>query len=249
MIAILNNTPTAILFKSYLEQLIKEYHELNETHETSVRTANSIYKNGKRDNVYTEEHLRNSLNLTLAEATKTFSQGAELLNSKANRYIAELKKKIVPALSDFNKPADYAVKVNNAIQFVQVEGAEIDDATAFQILHEFINDTETMQRFRSVIEHQKGEKLSDAYGRTTFPLTFGRLQKCEQLLEAFAELEATTSRLFIYKKAETETEYTPGGVKLSVPMDVYSQLISEKNAVEQAETLEKMTSELLTTTD
>lgn len=249
MNVIINRTPTAVLFKAYLEQLMKEYHELNKELETAYRTANKQYKDDSASGVYTAEHLRRSLDLTLGAATEKFYKSSEQLNAKAKSYISELKKKIVPALSEIENPADYAVRVNNALQFLQIEGAEIDDATAFQILHDFERDIETMQRFRSVIEHQKGEKLSDAYGRTTFPLTFGRLEKCEQLLEAFAELEATADRLFIRKKAETETEYTPSGVKLSVPMDGYSQLIGETNAAEQAETLEKMVGELFTTTD
>lgn len=249
MNVIINRTPTAVLFKAYLEQLINTYHELNKELETAYRTANKQFKDGSASKVYTDEYLQQILRSGTEQASSSFATQAAALNDKAKRYIAELKKKIVPALSEIEKPADYAVRVNNALQFVQVEGAEIDDATAFQILHDFINDIETMQRFRSAIEHQKGEKLSDAYGRTTFPLTFGRLEKCEQLLEAFAELEATADRLFIRKKAETETEYTPSGVKLSVPMDGYSQLISEKNAAEQAETLEKMVGELFTTTD
>lgn len=249
MNVIINKTPTAVLFKAYLEQLTKEYHELNKELEMTYRTANKQYKDGIASGVYTNEHLRRSLDLTLGVATDKFYKCSESLNVKARNYIAELKKKIVPALSEIDKPADYSVRVNNALQFVQVEGAEIDDATAFQILHDFEWDVETMRRFRSVIEHQKGEKLSDAYGRTTFPLTFGRLEKCEKLVEAFEELEATVERLFIRKKAETETEYTSTGVKLSVPMDGYSQLIGEEIAVKQAETLEKMVAELLTTTN
>lgn len=249
MNVIINKTPTAVLFKAYLEQLISEYHEANKELESSYRTANKQYKDGVANGVYTDEHLRRSLDLALGVATDQFFKSSERLNIKAKNYISELKKKIVPALSETEKPSDYAVRVNNALQFVQVEGAEIDDATAFQILHDFEKDVETMQRFRSVIEHQKGEKLSDAYGRTTFPLTFGRLEKCEQLIEALAELEATADRLFIRQKAETETEYTPHGVKLSVPMDSYSQLIGEKNAAEQAETVEKMVGELFTVTE
>ena len=249
MNVIINKTPTAVLFRAYLEQLAKEYHELNEELETAYRTANKQYKDDSLRGVYTDKHLRRNLDLALGTATDKFYKASEQLNAKAKSYISELKKKIIPALSEMEKPSDYAVRVNNALQFVQVEGAEIDDATAFQILHDFERDVETMRRFRSVIEHQKEEKLSDAYGRTTFPLTFGRLEKCEKLIEAFEELETTIERLFIRKKAETETEYTSTGVKLSVPMDRYSQLIGEEIAVKQAETLEKMVAELLTTTN
>lgn len=246
---IINKTPTAVFFKAYLEQLINEYHELNKQLDEAYRTANKEYKDGFASKVYTDEYLQKQLCSRTDKASDNFKAKAEALNGKAKRYIAELKSKIIPALSEAEKPTDYAIRINNALQFIQLEGAEIDDTTAFQILHEFINDVETMQRFRSVIEHQKGEKLSDAYGRTTFPLTFKRLENCESFLEAFAELEATTDRLFIGKKSETETEYTPSGVKLFVPMDGYTQLISEKNAAEQAETLEAMASELFTTID
>lgn len=249
MKVIMNKTQTDILFKKYLQQLTEEYHELNKRLEESFKTAHKKYKNDIESREYTDEYLKRTLDLSLGDAMDKFYKSSEQLNAKAKSYISELKKKIVPALSGFDKPADYAVRVNNALQFVQVEGAEIDDATAFQILHDFVNDIPTMQRFRSVIEHQKGEKLSDAYGRTTFPLTFGRLERCEKLLEAFADLESTANVLFVCKKQETEPEYMTNGVKLSIPMDCYKQLISEKNAIEQAETLEKMVGELFTTTD
>ncbi len=249
MIAIINRTPTAVLFKAYLEQLISEYHEQNKQLETGYRTANNQYKDDSASGIYTTEHLQKNLDSMRKAALNEFYKNSELLNVKAKNYISELKNMILPALSDIEKPSDYAVRVNNALQFIQLEGEKVDDATASQILRDFLNDIEIMQRFRSVIEHQKGKKLSDAYGRTTFPLTFGQLQRCEQFFEAFAELEATTDHLFIYKKAETETEYASNGVKLVVPMDSYSQLISEKNAVEQAETLEKMVSELFPTTN
>ena len=249
MNVIISQTPTTVVLKSYLEQLTKNFHELNTQLETAYRTANRRYKEGSASNVYSEEHLQELLRSETEQASSSFKAQADTLNGKANRYVSELKKQIISALSEFNKPADYAVRIGNALQFIKAEGTEIDDATASQILHDFERDTKTMQRFRSVIEHQKGEKLSDAYGRTTFPLTFGWLEKCEQLLEAFAELEATTAHLFVGRKAETETEYTPSGVKLAVPMDGYSQLIGERNAAEQAETLETMIGELFTTTD
>ena len=249
MNVIINKTPTAVLFKAYLEQLISEYHEANKELEASYRTANKQYKDGIANGAYTDEHLRRSLDLALGVATDQFFKSSERLNVKAKSYISELKKKIIPALSETEKPSDYAVRVNNALQFVQVEGTEIDDATAFQILHDFERDIETMQRFRSVIEHQKGEKLSDAYGRTMFPLTFGRLEKCEHLIRAFEELEGTAEKLFVCGKTETETEYLKNGKKLSVPMDGYMQLMSEKNIIEQAEKTEAMIAELFTTTD
>ena len=58
MNVIINKTPTAVLFKAYLEQLTKEYHELNKELEMTYRTANKQYKDGIASGVYTDEHLR-----------------------------------------------------------------------------------------------------------------------------------------------------------------------------------------------
>lgn len=232
-----------------LKAIMNDYHELNKQLDTSVRDANKQYKDGLRSGVYTDEHLRKALDTKLGEATAHFNEAAEQLNAKAKKHISAMKETVIPALSDFAKPADYYIRVNNALQFIQADGAEIDDETASQILHEFERDVETMQRFRRVIENQKGEKLSDAYGDTTFPKTFGRLERCEKLIAAFAELESTADRLFVRTKSETETEYTKTGVKLSVPMDCYTQLVSETNVVEQADTIESMIGTLFTSSE
>lgn len=235
--------------KKYLEQLIEEYHQLNEQLDAAVRAANQQYKENAASDMYTAEYLENRLKDSVDKAHADFAAQAAALNANAKKHIAALKRKILPALSDTAKAADYAVKVNNALQFIQLEGVEISDETASEILREFIGDIETMKRFRSVIEHQRGEKLTDAYGRTTFPLTFGWLTKCEQLTAAFSELEETAAHLFTRKKAETETEFLRNGLKLSVPMDSYMQHMDEKNTSEQAETVEAMLTELFPTSD
>ena len=238
-----------IILSETLKGLMNEYHELNRQLEESYRTANRQYKDGVTSGVYTDYHLRKALDTKLGEATALFNSEAEQLNAKAKKHISAMKEMVIPALSDIEKPDDYYIRVNNALQFIQAEGAGIDDETAYQILHDFERDVETMQRFRRVIENQKGETLSDAYGKTTFPLTFGRLEKCEMIISVFSELESTVDRLFIRNKSETETEYTKTGVKLSVPMDCYTQLVSEANAVEQAETIESMIGTLFTSSE
>ncbi len=246
---VINKSIATVELKKALEHLIEEYHSYNKELEESTRTANQKYKQGFSENVYTDEYLLKALSEATEKASSCFYGEAEALNAKARQHIAAMKAKLIPALNEGERSSDYAVKVNNALQFIQLEGAEIDDSTAANILKEFLSDIDTMQRFRSVIEHQKGEKLSDAYGNTTFPLTFGRLTKCERFIEALEELEGTAEKLFIRGKAETETEYLKNGKKLSVPMDSYMQLMSEKNIIEQAEKAEAMTAELFTTTD
>lgn len=230
--------------KKFLEQLIAAYHELNAQLEGNIRSANQKYREQSQEQVFTDEYLQNNLNHTIAQAMTEFLSQAAVLNTQAKQHIAAAKEKQSASLVMVDKLPDYAIRVSNALAFLQIEGPEITDATAAQILKDFLGDVEIMQRFRSVIERQKGEKLSDAYGKTTFPLTFGQLEKCEMLLDAMAELENMAEHLFIRKKTETEVEHFKNGVKLYVPMDGYSQQVGELSILEQAGTVEAMAAEL-----
>lgn len=230
--------------KTFLEQLIAAYHELNNHLEESIRAANRQYKEKSSEQVYTEEYLKKNLKQAIDKATADFQAKAADLNTQAKQRITAIKEKLVAHLMTAEKAPDYAVRVGNALSFLQLEGPEITDATAAQILKDFLRDIEIMQRFRSVIERQKGETLTDAYGNTTFPLTFGHLEKCETLFECLADLEKLVDPLFIRKKAETEVEHFSGGLKLSVPMDSYSQQVGELSVVEQAGQVETMAAEL-----
>ncbi len=247
MIAILNNQLTDVSIESLLEQVMKEYHELNTQLENGVRALNEQYKVNLKSGRYTDDYVQELLSNGLKAKKDEFQKRAEKLNQKAVSYIATLKKKILNAFTPISVPSDYAVKVNNALQFLKLEGVEITDEIAYQITKEFVNDVDTMQRFRRVIEHQIDDSLTDAYGNTRFPLTFGRLTNCERFMKTYSELEDVVKDMFIRKKSETETEYLSNGKKLSVPMDGYTQLASEQRAIEQAKTVEMMVLELFKT--
>lgn len=233
-----------INIKKYLEEIISEYHDLNTRLEEGVRAANQGYQAKSLEKTYTPEYLQNSLYKAVNQAMEEHLTNAAELNRKVRQHITATREKLSADLAVKNKPDDYSVRINNALAFLQIEGPEITDATAAQILKDFLGDVEIMQRFRSVIERQKGDKLSDAYGKTTFPLTFGQLEKCEMLMDAVAELENMAEHLFIRKKAETEVEHFKNGVKLYVPMDGYSQQVGELSILEQAGTVETMAAEL-----
>ena len=230
--------------KTFMEQLIAAYHELNNQLEGSVRSANQNYRDQSLEQVYTDEYLQNNLQQTIAQAMTDFLSQAAELNTQVVQRIAATKEMLIDALAAKSKPTDYAVRISNALAFLQIEGAEITDATAAQILKDFLGDVEIMHRFRSIIERAKGEKLTDAYGKTTFPLTFGQLERYEILMGAVAELENMAEHIFIRKKAETDVEHLRNGVKLYVPMDSYSQQVGELSIVEQAGTVEAMAAEL-----
>lgn len=154
-----------------------------------------------------------------------------------------------------NREVRDAIKHSGAYQYeiaytIGISEA-ISDETAAQILRDFTGDMEIMQRFRSVLEKQiapSGRQIADQRGNTTFPQTFGQLFKYEKFRDALAELQEMADTLFIRKLSQTETEYLHGAT-LSVPTDGYMQLVTERNIIEQAETVENMISELFTTTE
>ena len=231
--------------KGYLEDLISEYRSQAAQLEESVRAANQKYKKRLREqDLYTPKFMETERSRAVDQAAAAHKNKAAELNTRAKTHISSAKERLLSAITAVDKSGDYAVRVNNALQFVRIEGAAITDETAAQILSDFLGDVETMQRFRSVISHQKGEQLTDAYGKTTFPLTFGRLEKIEMFMGAFADLEATAEQLFIRKMSRTEEEHMPTGLTLYVPMDGLSQLMAERVIIDQANTVDVMADEL-----
>lgn len=163
-----------INIKKYLEKIISEYHDLNTRLEEGVRSANQDYVTKSLEKIYAPEHLQNRLYKAVNQAMEEHLTNAAELNRKLRQHITATREKLSEDLAVKNKPDDYSVRVANALAFLQIEGAEITDATAAHILTDFLGDVEIMQRFYRVIEHQIGsDKMTDAYGATTFPLTFG----------------------------------------------------------------------------
>lgn len=248
---IIGKMPTQVNIKEQLEQLITEYHQVQRELADGCRLAKSQLLTNAQTELYTPEGLREQYNRQKDGLLTSANNKAVALNAKAVKAVASLKADALKALYEVDRGKDYAASVNNALQFIQIEGESITDKTAAQILKAFINDIETMQRFRSVIEKQvaaKGEQLTDAYGHTTFPQTFGKLYHAETFAQALTELEEMASNIFIRELTQTETEFLHG-VSVSVPTDSYMQLVTERNIIEQAETVDTMLAELFTVID
>ncbi len=243
MLMYIDKATTNIELVDTLNQYISEYHQISEQHEAAVRAVNVQFKASRASGLYTERYLHDFLNNGLEKANSSYKVRAEELNAKVRNYVDNVKQKAFTALHKVEKSTDYQLRISNAVMFLRDEGTNITDETAAQILHGFTKDIETMQRFWNLVEHQKGESITDAYGNTTFPLTFGHLQKYEKFAAAFTELTDTAVKLFIRPTTETDIEFY-NGTKLSVPMPCYMQLVSEKNAVEEAETIEEMMQDL-----
>lgn len=182
MKAVMNKETVEVSIKEQLAQLISKYNASQQSLADNVRALNQKYKEDVQAKTYTSEHLREVYEVNKAALLAAAAEKATALNASARGVVEHLSGKAVPALSAFEKPADYAVRISNALQFIQLEGAAISDETAAQILRDFTGDMEIMQRFRSVLEKQiasSDRRIADQYGNTTFPHTFGQLFKYE----------------------------------------------------------------------
>lgn len=230
--------------KTRIGDIINEYHKANDQLTESIIKANTKCKNALSEKIYTPQHSADILEKEYEAAESIFKSQAESLNERLNAALTLLRKNVVPALSKAEKTPDYSIKVNNALQFLQIEGANITDEAAAHILGDFLKDVEAMQQFRRVIGHQLEGKASitNSYGKTTFPLTFGYLERCEQVIAALEDMEETAKKMFLRNKTASKVDHI-GGVRLWEPMDSYTQLVSEYNIVEQAGTFEEMCTE------
>lgn len=183
---------------------------------------------------YTPEFLRDSIIDGMKKITDAEKQVNKVFNQKLNAVLAEVRNMLIPQES--SKPADYQVMINNAIQFLNMEG-EITDETAFLILKDLITDYTSMKLFKNMIG--KKVELEDSKGNTTFPKTFGKLNQVESILNLISEIEAIANMLFLHQKSNSQ-EYIIRNNIYFVPADAYSQMADEGNIVDLAEVLDEL---------
>lgn len=160
----------------------------------------------------------------------------KVYNQKLKVILDEAKKTVLPELiKQSSKPTDYEAKKSNALKFLMIEAEQINDDTAYMILKDFIDDLDQMKLFKNVIG--KRVDLIDPNGNTTFPKTFGKLNKVEMVMNTFDEMESIANMLFIYPREDGET-YIMNGQAYSVPVDSYEQMADEESIIGFAEIVE-----------
>lgn len=231
--------------------MIAEYREISTEYENTVRFINQEYKDRFFERKYTPEYLDSLHDSALSEAQENFNNKRKPLNQKLNQGISELKKQLLWSLNKPSFATDYAVRVNNAIKFIELEGKGITDKALHSIISEFSNDMTLMKRFRRMVEIQTGDtlNLTDVYGNTTYPLSFGKLQRYEMFEAEFEMLESMAQSLFISPMRERDIDDVPDGKRLSVPMDCLGELMTEQNIKDTAISCQDMVAELFPTSD
>ena len=249
MIVTIDNMHFTITLLESVKGIISRYHTLNELFEGKHLEADAKYKKELAEQEYTVERIEQHYSDAIQQLNVEFEEAAKQLNSELKEYISSKKKLLTSAFSDDRKPADYEVKISNALKFLAIEGTEITDRAAHDILKDFIGDLDTMARFERVITIQTGKQMFDPYGHTVFPLTFKKLECCRTFIKTFDELSAVAENIFLNRKSVMEAEILPNGGRVYTAQDSIKQRMDEVNSLKLAGMLEEMIHELFITTD
>lgn len=145
----------------------------------------------------------------------------KLLNQKIRTIVAEERENTI--LKPKEKPADYAIRVSNAIKYLELQGNKLNemlineqdssktiletaDDVLYGILKDFMDDYEQMKLFKQVIKRLLNkDTLEYSNGKTMFPKTFSNFNKYEVIINTFNELEAVANVVFLKGKPRAET--------------------------------------------
>lgn len=222
-----------------IQAIIDAYHDSSEQLEKGIKRI--VEEWGAEVNTYTLDYINEQIRNEVAAARSSSELLNKVYNQKLKVILDEAKKKVLPELSTkASKPSDYATQVNNALQFLIIEAEQITDESAYMILNNFIDDLDQMKLFKNVIG--KKVDLIDPNGNTTFPLTFGKLNKVEMILNSFNEMDAIANMLFIYPRGDGQT-FIVNGQAYSVPIDSYEQMAGEDSMISFAEIIEEYANE------
>lgn len=224
-----------------IQAIIEAYHANSKMLAKEIK--NIVEEWGTQVNAYKMEYIQEQIRVEVAATRESSEDLNKTYNQKLNNILDKAKKQVLPEL--FTKPtqsSDYATKVNNALQFLMIEAEQITDDTAYMILKDFIDDLDQMKLFKNVIG--KKVDLIDPNGNSTFPKTFGKLNKIEMVMNTFDEMESIANMLFIYPREDGQT-FIVNGQAYSTPIDSYEQMAGEDNIISFAGIIEEYANETL----
>ncbi|WFD09955.1 hypothetical protein [Tepidibacter hydrothermalis] len=218
-----------------IQAIIDAYHANSEQMKKEIKRI--VEEWGKQVNTYAMDYIQEQIRNEVAAVKSSNAKINKVYNQKLKVILDKAKKQVLPELfNKASKPSDYATKVNNALQFLMIEAEQITDDKAYMILKDFIDDYNQMKLFKNVIG--KRVDLIDPNGNSTYPKTFGKLNKVEMVMNTFDEMESIANMLFIYPREDGQT-FIMNGQSYSVPIDSYEQMADEDNIIGFAQIIEE----------
>lgn len=162
--------------KAKVQKLMDEYR-------TVITDIKAKIKSWEDNTIYTNDYKAGKIGSLQKEA----EQFDSVFNKKMYEIITEEKKTIIGEPEA--KPADYQVRISNALKFLELAGNKLTDDQAYGILKPFQNDYETMNLFKAAIDGLvEGEGIWKTFGKT-----FGKTNNFMTLIKSFELVEKTAA--------------------------------------------------------
>lgn len=232
--------------KEKIENVVIAFQQNNEEAENKIRRIIEGYcANPSTFKKFQPQYKIAAFKEAVDAETKPISENVDktnkLFNQKVKAIIAEEKENIIPKSKE--KSTDYAIKVSNALKYLEIEGNELSDETAFQILKDFVDDYEQMKLFEQVIKRNlKTNMLIDEYGKHIFPKTFGNYNEVKMLLNTFGEMETIANVLFLKNRPYSEM-YIFDNARIKLPLlslPGYTEQTNDEEIIKLAEIIDVM---------
>lgn len=227
-----------IELESKIKDLIEGFRGSVITLNDDIKAAVDKWQGFARENGHDPAMFQKSAFKEIDTAREDAKKYGVLLNQKLRLTVEDAKQRLIPEPT--TKPADYAAKTGNALQFLSYQLDTLTDEAAFAILKDFTDDYDQMQLFRGFIESRR--KMVGANGEKLFPKTFGKLDNLETMSNALNEIEQISEDLFIHI-AEGET-LTFGNTGVPLVIVTYEEIEGEQNILKLAKDIEKMAADL-----
>ena len=217
------------------------YQLLSDGQESAYRNAWKQYTNEISAGVYTVQEAQKHLRAARQRADSDFDAKRAEINADLVNAVKQLYSHVVDTVTP-KRAADHATRVSVALQLLSIEGPELTDAVAADILKEFIanRDFDAMEAFYRVIRRQVEPEtlLETPHGTTTWPETFGDLFIYRQLTSELDEMLKMAEKMYKHSRERGERTERIKGEENVVPMDGYLEPFAEATAPEMAENLE-----------
>ena len=244
--------------KEKINNLIKAYKEYGKAQGDAIKAVLEPFKVPSYVSRFTQEGLVTEIKESMDGILSDWKKYDKVLNDQVISVIAASKKEIMDALhlNQVNKSADYAVRIANAREFMNMvlereyhDNMELEnehkaimklDEALFPILKDFIDDYDTMKLFAKMVEIKAHVPAANASGEPSLPKTFGKMMKVDSIMNAINEVEEAAAMLFIHARTSVDEVIRIHGAIYGVPIDGYSEQADEENIIINATILDAL---------
>ena len=217
------------------------YQLLSEGQESAYDHAWKRYADEISAGVYSVQEAQKRLREARQRADADFDAKRAEINGDLVNAVKRLYSHVMDTVAP-KRAADHATRVSVALQLLSIEGPELTDAVAADILKEFIagRDFDAMETFYRVIQRQvePETRLITPHGATTWPDTFGDLFIYRRIMSELDEMLNMAEKMYMHSRERGLSTKRIHGEEDFAPMDGYLEPFAEATAPGMAENLE-----------